>query len=62
MGGPNFDEPKLIGFGLSRMLLPDEDITHNYGSVGYASPEQVTNEVLLNTTDIWSVGVLAYLL
>lgn len=62
MVGPNADQPKLIGFGLSRILQSDEEIMHNYGSVGYASPEQVTNDVLTNTTDIWSIGVLVYLL
>jgi len=62
MVGPNCDQPKLIGFGLSRILQSDEDIMHNYGSVGYASPEQVANDVLTNTTDVWSIGVLAYLL
>ena len=62
MTGTGLDEIKLIGFGLSRILQPGEDTTHNYGSVGYASSEQVTNEVLTSTTDLWSVGVLAYIL
>ncbi|XP_053385363.1 uncharacterized protein LOC123538773 isoform X2 [Mercenaria mercenaria] len=62
MSGTDMDDIKLIGFGLSRTLQAEEDITHNYGSVGYASPEQVTNEILTRNTDMWSVGVLAYLL
>ena len=62
MCGSDLDDIKLLGFGLSRVLQPEEDITHNYGSVGYASPEQVTNVALKPNTDLWSVGVLAYLL
>lgn len=62
MCGSDLEDIKLMGFGLSRILQPDEEIMHNYGSVGYASPEQVTNNVLTPNTDMWAVGVLAYIL
>jgi serine/threonine protein kinase len=62
MSGADLDHIKLLGFGLSRLLLDDEDITHNYGSIGYASPEQVTNQVLTPASDTWAVGVLTYIL
>ncbi|KAH3753169.1 hypothetical protein DPMN_187800 [Dreissena polymorpha] len=57
------DQLKLSGFGLSRILIPeDEEVTHNYGSVGYASPEQVTNSALSSRTDVWYIGVLVYII
>ncbi|KAL4217412.1 hypothetical protein ACF0H5_023862 [Mactra antiquata] len=62
MTGSGLTEPKLIGFGYSRTLVPEEEITQNYGSIGYASPEQITNDVVTQASDLWSVGVLAYLL
>ncbi|XP_052813115.1 uncharacterized protein LOC128240501 isoform X5 [Mya arenaria] len=58
----NGDRVKLLGFGVSRVLLEEEEVTHNYGSVGYASPEQVNNDVLTARTDVWSIGVLIYIL
>ena len=53
---------KLINFALSRQLIGDEDLIHNYGSIGYASPEQVGEDIITDKTDIWGVGVLAYIL
>ncbi|WAR10696.1 OBSCN-like protein, partial [Mya arenaria] len=41
----NGDRVKLLGFGVSRVLLEEEEVTHNYGSVGYASPEQGASEL-----------------
>ncbi|XP_069107585.1 twitchin-like isoform X2 [Argopecten irradians] len=56
------DEIKLIDFGLSRRVLPDQTVRCNYGTPEFTSPEQVCNEALSSATDIWSVGALAYLL
>ena len=53
---------KLMNFALSRQLVADEDIIHNYGSIGYASPEQVAEDIITDRTDIWGLGVLAYIL
>ena len=53
---------KLMNFALARQLVADEEITHNYGSIGYASPEQVAEDMITDRTDMWGVGVLAYVL
>jgi len=56
------DKLKLLGFGLSRLQVEGEEVTHNYGSVGYAAPEQVNNDVITETADAWAIGVLVYIL
>ena len=53
---------KLMNFALARQLIADEELTHNYGSVGYASPEQVAEDMITDKTDMWAIGVLAYVL
>ncbi|XP_021352030.1 titin-like isoform X3 [Mizuhopecten yessoensis] len=56
------DEIKLIDFGLSRRVLPNQSVRCNYGTPEFTSPEQVCNDVLSSAADLWSVGALAYLL
>ncbi|XP_060079443.1 obscurin-like [Ylistrum balloti] len=62
LGAADSDEIKLIDFGLSRRILPNQSVRCNYGTPEFTSPEQVCNEVLSSASDLWSVGALAYLL
>ncbi len=60
---------KLIGFTHSKSLKPDiysknvhETVYHDYGQIEYVSPEVVRNKPITLNTDMWSVGVLTYVL
>jgi serine/threonine protein kinase len=60
---------RLVGFTHAKCLKPDtytnsvnELIYHDYGQVEYVSPEVVEHNPVTLNTDMWSVGVLAYVL
>ncbi len=54
--------PKFIDFGLSKVFIPGEKSLDRFGTLAYSSPE-----ILLGTnhdlkTDVWSLGVVLYVL
>ncbi len=60
---------KLIGFTHSKILKPEvysstakEAVHHDYGQPEYVAPEIVMNKPVTLNTDIWSLGVLTYVL
>jgi non-specific serine/threonine protein kinase/serine/threonine-protein kinase len=61
-------EPKLLDFGIARLMTAEfsaEDIELSRGeaqpmTLRYASPEQVRNEPITTESDIYSMGVLLY--
>lgn len=60
---------KLIGFTHSKCLRADmssndftENVHHDYGEAEFVAPEVVTNSPITLNTDMWSVGVLSYIL
>ena len=56
------NEPKLVDFGIARYYNPDKDSdTFNYGSPGYAAPEQYRGHGQTSPqTDIFGLGVILY--
>ncbi len=58
----------LIGFTHAKCLKPDTYSNqslvyyHDYGQVEFVSPEVVTHTPITLNTDMWSVGVLTYML
>ena len=59
---PDSDQIRLIDFGFSRHLSMDYNIKMNYGTEEFTSPEQIKNESLTTAADMWSVGILTYIL
>jgi serine/threonine protein kinase len=54
-------ELRMIDFGLSRFFTPDERLRTRVGTVYYTAPE-VWNENYDQSCDLWSAGVIMYVL
>lgn len=61
-------EPKLLDFGIAKLLLPDHPSLEPTQTVemarvltpDYASPEQVRGEAINTATDVYSLGLVLY--
>ncbi|XP_033009746.1 myosin light chain kinase 2, skeletal/cardiac muscle isoform X2 [Lacerta agilis] len=53
---------KIIDFGLARRYNPREKLKVNFGTPEFLSPEVVSYEQVSYTTDMWSMGVITYML
>ena len=53
---------KMIDFGLATKLNPDEIVKVTTATAKYAAPTIVDSEPIGFYTDMWAVGVLAYVL
>lgn len=58
-------DPKLLDFGISKLLTEEFDDTHSVTRMGmmtpeYASPEQISREKVTTASDIYSLGVILY--
>ncbi|KAM7347253.1 death-associated protein kinase related isoform 1-T2 [Cochliomyia hominivorax] len=56
------DGLKLCDFGISRVVAEGTNVREIVGTPDYVAPEVLQYEPLSLCTDIWSVGVLAYVL
>lgn len=61
--------PKLLDFGIAKLLTPDETDESTITSEGarlltpqYASPEQISGEPITPSSDIYSLGTILYVL
>ncbi|GIL67400.1 hypothetical protein Vafri_20799 [Volvox africanus] len=52
---------KVLDFGSSAFVQPNETVRNAFGTVRYASPE-MANDVCGQKADIWSAGVVMYIL
>jgi serine/threonine protein kinase len=53
---------KLIDFGLARRLDPNKPIRVLFGTPDFAAPEVLAYETVTPAADMWSVGVICYVL
>jgi non-specific serine/threonine protein kinase/serine/threonine-protein kinase len=52
---------KLLDFGIAKFVDPEKTMTQcRPGTPAYASPEQIRGETLTTASDMYSLGVLAY--
>lgn len=63
----DFGEPKLLDFGISKLLDPDEEAAADLSITAlgamtpeYASPEQIRGEPISTATDIYSLGMVLF--
>ncbi|XP_046632684.1 titin homolog isoform X7 [Daphnia pulicaria] len=59
---PNSHRIKLIDFGLARQLDPDTPVRVLFGTPEFIAPEIVSYEPIGCATDMWSLGVVCYVL
>ncbi len=53
---------KLVDFGLSKMIGPNELCREPFGTFGYAAPEVLKGMAYDKGVDIWGLGVVLYIL
>jgi serine/threonine protein kinase len=54
--------PVIIDFGLSKVMLGGQTSTDPYGTLAYCSPEIVHKSEHTEKTDVWSMGVILYIM
>ena len=52
----------IIDFGLSKVMLGGQTSTDPYGTLAYCSPEIVQKSEHTSKTDVWSMGVILYIM
>jgi serine/threonine protein kinase len=52
--------PKIIDFGLSRVIGPGETTIEPFGTLGYVAPEVLRQDPYSFSCDIWSLGCITY--
>jgi len=53
---------KLLDFGLSKIVGPGEKCTEPYGTLSFVAPEVLKGKPYDKSVDLWSIGIIAYLL
>jgi len=61
--GENEDEiVKIADFGLSKMFSAEQKLMTGCGTPGYVAPEVLLSETYDSKVDLWSIGVITYIL
>lgn len=53
---------RILDFGLSKIISPDEKCTELYGTLSYVAPEILLEIPYTKAVDLWSLGVITYLM
>ncbi|XP_035613315.2 serine/threonine-protein kinase 17A-like [Oncorhynchus keta] len=53
---------KIVDFGLSRMVSSSQELREIMGTPEYVAPEILNYEPISTATDMWSIGVLTYVM
>jgi len=51
---------KIMDFGLSKILGPDERVADGFGTLSFVAPEVLIRQPYNKQIDIWSLGVILY--
>ena len=54
--------PKLVDFGLAKIIGPSEKANEPFGTLGYVAPEVLKKEPYGMSCDLWSLGCICYAL
>ncbi|KAJ7322706.1 hypothetical protein JRQ81_018993 [Phrynocephalus forsythii] len=55
-------EIRIVDFGLSRVMMNSEELREIMGTPEYVAPEILSYDPISTATDMWSIGVLAYVM
>ena len=55
-------DPKLVDFGLSKIIGPGETCADPFGTLSYVAPEVLLQKPYDKSVDLWSLGIIIYLL
>ena len=58
----DFAAPKLIDFGLAKIIGPQEKASEPFGTLGYVAPEILQKKPYSFQCDLWSFGCIVYAL
>jgi serine/threonine protein kinase len=53
---------KIVDFGLSKMIGPNQLCTEPFGTLSYVAPEVLQQLPYGKSVDVWALGILAYLM
>jgi Ca2+-binding EF-hand superfamily protein len=53
---------RILDFGLSKIIGPDEKCTEPYGTLTFCAPEILLDKPYTKIIDLWSLGIISYLL
>ena len=53
---------RLLDFGLSKIIGPNETCKEPYGTLTYCAPEILLDEPYTKQVDLWSIGVMTYVM
>lgn len=55
-------QPRLVDFGLSKIVGPSEKCNDPFGTLSYVAPEVLLQKPYDKSVDLWSLGIIIYLL
>jgi len=58
----NLAKPKIVDFGLAKIIGPSETADEPFGTLGYVAPEVLKKKPYTFSCDVWSIGCILYAL
>lgn len=58
----NLAKPKIVDFGLAKIIGPNETADEPFGTLGYVAPEVLKKKPYTFSCDVWSIGCILYAL
>jgi serine/threonine protein kinase len=58
----NQAKPKIVDFGLAKIIGPSETADEPFGTLGYVAPEVLKKKPYTFSCDVWSIGCILYAL